>query len=136
MTSTIASTALNPTPAIPVVYTERTAMQDIDPKQLAKELLEPEQYKCFTQLVGKESAWRSVNNPTSSAAGVGQLLAGTYRKQGLTNYRCISVYWTKIRIRWPMRSVATLETPKAKDRLRLVLRGNDEYRRKHRHRRL
>jgi len=78
MTSTIASTALNPTPAIPVVYTERTAMQNIDPKQLAQELLTTEQYKCFTQLVGRESAWRSVNNPTSSAAGVGQLLAGTY----------------------------------------------------------
>ena len=83
MTSTIASTALNPTPAIPVVYTERTAMQNIDLKQLAQELLEPEQYKCFTQLVGKESAWRSVNNPTSSAAGVGQLLKGTYRNLGM-----------------------------------------------------
>jgi hypothetical protein len=66
-----------------VVYTERTAIQNIDPKQLAKELLEPQQYKCFTQLVGRESAWRSVNNPTSSAAGVGQLLAGTYRNLGM-----------------------------------------------------
>ena len=83
MTSTIASTALNPTPAIPGVYTERTAIQDIDPKQLAQELLELGQYKCFAQLIGKESAWRSVNNPHSSAKGVGQLLAGTYKNLGM-----------------------------------------------------
>ena len=83
MISTIASTALNPTPAIPVVYTERTAIQNIDPQQLAKELLETQQYKCFAQLIGKESAWRSVNNPHSSAKGVGQLLAGTYRNLGM-----------------------------------------------------
>jgi hypothetical protein len=83
VTSTIFSTALNPTPAIPVVYKERTAMQNIDPKQLARELLTTDQFKCFTQLVGKESAWRSVNNPTSTAAGVGQLLAGTYKNLGM-----------------------------------------------------
>ena len=52
MISTIASTALNPTPAIPVVYTERTAIQNIDPNQLAQDLLEPGQYICFAQLIG------------------------------------------------------------------------------------
>lgn len=83
MTATILQLALNPTPAIPVVYEKRTAMQNIDPKQLAQELLAPKQFQCFTQLVGKESAWRSVNNPTSSAAGVGQLLAGTYKNLGM-----------------------------------------------------
>lgn len=89
MTSTIASTILNPTPAIPVVYTERTAIQNIDPKQLAQELLVPQQYQCFTKLIGKESAWQSVNNPTSSAAGIGQLLAGTYKNLGMrhSNHR-------------------------------------------------
>jgi SLT domain-containing protein len=58
-------------------------MQHIDPKKLARELLEPQQYKCFAQLIGKESAWRSVNNPESSAKGVGQLLAGTYKNLGM-----------------------------------------------------
>ena len=57
-------------------------MQHIDPKMLARELLEPQQYKCFAQLIGKESAWQSVNNPESSAKGVGQLLAGTYKNLG------------------------------------------------------
>ena len=84
MSSSIAAAALTPAPAaIPVVYEQRTPMQHIDPKKLAKELLEPQQYKCFAQLIGKESAWRSVNNPTSSAKGVGQLLASTYKNLGM-----------------------------------------------------
>jgi hypothetical protein len=84
MTSTLAAAALAPSPAIPEVVSEqRTPMQHIDPKLLAKELLETRQYKCFTRLIGKESAWRSVNNPTSSAKGVGQLLAGTYKNLGM-----------------------------------------------------
>lgn len=68
---------------MPIVYEQRTAMQHIDPKELARELLEPQQYKCFAQLIGKESAWQSVNNPESSAKGVGQLLAGTYKNLGM-----------------------------------------------------
>ena len=68
---------------MPVQLEQRTPMQHIDPKLLAKELLEPRQYICFTRLIGKESAWRSVNNPTSSAKGVGQLLAGTYKNLGM-----------------------------------------------------
>ena len=84
MTSTIAAAALTPAPATsPVVFEQRTAMQHIDPKKLAQELLQPQQYKCFAQLIGKESAWQSVNNPQSSAKGVGQLLAGTYRNLGM-----------------------------------------------------
>ena len=47
----------------------------------------------------------------------------TPREPGVTNYRCSSVYWTQIRIRWAMRGMETLETPKTKDRLRLVLGG-------------
>jgi hypothetical protein len=84
MTSSLAAAALTPAPATPpVIYEQRTPMQHIDPKQLARELLEPRQYTCFTRLIGKESAWRSVNNPTSSAKGVGQLLAGTYKNLGM-----------------------------------------------------
>jgi len=83
VTSTIAAGIFTPTPANPVVYEPRTAMQHINPKELARELLEPQQYKCFAQLIGKESAWQSVNNPESSAKGVGQLLAGTYKNLGM-----------------------------------------------------
>jgi hypothetical protein len=84
VTSAIAATALTPAPATPpIVYEQRTPMQDIDPKLLAKELLEPRQYACFTRIISKESAWRSVNNPESSAKGVGQLLAGTYKNLGM-----------------------------------------------------
>jgi hypothetical protein len=83
MISTIAAGIFPNTPANPVVLEQRTAMQNIDPKQLAQELLQPQQYKCFAQLIGKESAWQSVNNPQSSAKGVGQLLAGTYRNLGM-----------------------------------------------------
>ena len=68
---------------MPVQLEQRTPMQHIDPKELARELLQPQQYKCFAQLIGKESAWRSVNNPTSSAKGVGQLLASTYKNLGM-----------------------------------------------------
>jgi hypothetical protein len=84
VTSTIAAAALTPAPATPpVIFEQRTPMQHIDPKLLAQELLEPQQYKCFAQLIGKESAWQSVNNPESSAKGVGQLLAGTYKNLGM-----------------------------------------------------
>jgi hypothetical protein len=83
MISTIAAGVLTPTPATPVVLEQRIAMRDINPKTLAQELLEPQQYKCFAQIIGKESAWQSVNNPHSSAKGVGQLLAGTYRNLGM-----------------------------------------------------
>lgn len=84
MTSTIAAAALTPAPAkSPVIIEQRTPMQHLDPKLLAQELLQPQQYKCFAQLIGKESAWQSVNNPQSSAKGVGQLLAGTYKNLGM-----------------------------------------------------
>jgi hypothetical protein len=89
VSSTIAAAALTPTPPLAapavtkVVLEPRTPMQHIDPKKLAKELLHPQQYKCLAPLIGKESAWRSVNNPTSSAKGVGQLLASTYKNLGM-----------------------------------------------------
>ena len=84
MISSITAAVLTPAPAaIPVKLEPRTPMQNIDPKELAKELLQPQQYKCLAPLIGKESAWRSVNNPTSSAKGVGQLLASTYKNLGM-----------------------------------------------------
>jgi membrane-bound lytic murein transglycosylase MltF len=55
-----------------------------DAKDVARELLTEHQFKCFTQLMGKESHWNpKAKNPTSTAAGVGQLLKSTYRNLGM-----------------------------------------------------
>ena len=77
--------AINPTPAIPqlVIYKERPILMQVDHKELARELLTKKDFKCFTALMGKESAWKNKKNPTSSASGVGQLLDSTYRNLGL-----------------------------------------------------
>jgi hypothetical protein len=74
--------ALHAEPAIPVLKQQN--LMQADAKAVARELLTPKQYKCFTQLIGKESAWNEkAKNPTSSASGVGQLLSGTYRNLGM-----------------------------------------------------
>lgn len=80
--SAAALDALHAEPAVPM-YKQQNLMQ-ADAKAVARELLTPQQYKCFTQLIGKESAWNAkAKNPTSSASGVGQLLKGTYRNLGM-----------------------------------------------------
>ena len=78
--------AINPTPAIPelVIYKERPILMQVDPKELARELLTKKDFKCFNSLMSKESAWKNKKNPTSSAEGVGQLLDSTYRNLGMT----------------------------------------------------
>lgn len=72
-------------PAIPemVVYKERPPLMQVNAKQVARELLTVKDFKCFTQLMGKESAWKDKKNPTSSAEGVGQLLDSTYKNLGM-----------------------------------------------------
>lgn len=78
----VALDALHAEPAIPVQ--QRQNLMRADAKAVARELLTPQQFRCFTQLIGKESAWNpKAKNPTSSAAGVGQLLKGTYRNLGM-----------------------------------------------------
>ena len=76
-----------PEPAIPispvVVYKERPAIKQVNPKKLAKELLTQKDFRCFTKLMGKESAWQDKKNPHSSASGVGQLLDGSYANLGM-----------------------------------------------------
>jgi len=75
-----------PQTAVPVTVTKSETMllEQIDPKQLAKELLTKKQFRCFTRLIGKESAWNpSAANPTSSARGIGQLLKSTYNNLGM-----------------------------------------------------
>lgn len=72
-------------PAIPemIVYKERPPLMQVDAKAVARELLTAKDFKCFTQLMGKESAWKDKKNPKSSASGVGQLLDSTYKNLGL-----------------------------------------------------
>lgn len=75
-------TAQPATPAI-VIYKDRTPLMQVNPKEVARELLTTKQFKCFDALMSKESAWQDKDNPTSSASGVGQLLDGTYRNLGM-----------------------------------------------------
>jgi hypothetical protein len=83
ITSTVMSIVLAPTPAIPAA-SKTTLLAQIDGKELARELLTTKQYRCFSSLIGKESAWKNTaRNSKSSAQGVGQLLDGTYRNLGM-----------------------------------------------------
>lgn len=81
ITSTIMSVVLAPVPAIPAQ--KQMLLEQIDGKELARELLNKHQYKCFSSLIGKESAWKNARNPRSTAKGVGQLLDSTYRNLGM-----------------------------------------------------
>jgi hypothetical protein len=67
-----------------IQYKDRPLLMQVDPKEVARELLNPKQYSCLTKLVGKESAWKSeAQNPVSTASGIGQLLDGTYKNLGM-----------------------------------------------------
>ena len=56
----------------------------VSAKEVAKELLNKEQYLCLTKLIGKESAWNpKAQNPTSTASGIGQMLDSTYSSLGM-----------------------------------------------------
>ena len=83
-TSLAVQAILAPT-AVPqlVIYKDRPHLMQVNPKEVARELLTTKQFKCFSALMGKESAWQDKKNPTSSASGVGQLLDGTYRNLGM-----------------------------------------------------
>ncbi len=86
MTSMFVNAAFAPQPAIPatVIYKERPLLEQVRPKQIARELLTKKDFRCLTKLLGKESAWNpKAKNPTSSAKGVGQLLDSTYRNLGM-----------------------------------------------------
>jgi len=74
----------SPTPAVPVVYKDRPPLMQVSAKQVAKELLNKEQYSCFTKLIGKESAWNpKAQNPISTASGIGQMLDSTVSSLGM-----------------------------------------------------
>jgi SLT domain-containing protein len=47
------------------------------------ELLDAKDFKCWDQLMAKESNWNDSKNPVSSAEGIGQLLDGTMDNLGM-----------------------------------------------------
>lgn len=77
--------AISAPSAVPelVVYKSRPHLMQVNHKEVARELLTTKNFKCFSALMGKESAWKDKKNPDSSASGVGQLLNGTYRNLGM-----------------------------------------------------
>lgn len=85
MATSLAAQAINPLVAVPsiVKYEKRPPLMQVDPKEFARELLAPADFKCFNMLMSKESAWQDKKNPTSSAEGVGQLLDSTVENLGL-----------------------------------------------------
>ena len=83
--TSLAVQAILAPPAVPemVIYKDRPPLMQVNPKEVARELLTAKQFKCFNALMSKESAWQDKKNPTSTASGVGQLLDGTYRNLGM-----------------------------------------------------
>jgi len=67
-----------------VIYKDRPPLLSVNAKEVAKDLLNKEQFLCLTKLIGKESAWNpKAENPTSTASGVGQLLDSTASSLGM-----------------------------------------------------
>jgi len=67
----------------PLVAQPKTLISQVDARELAKELLNDKDFKCWDQLMTKESHWNDTKNPVSSAEGVGQLLDGTMDNLGM-----------------------------------------------------
>ena len=79
------SGVVSATQAVPelIIYKERPPLMQVSAKAVAKELLTPKDFKCFSALMTKESHWKDHKNPSSSASGIGQLLNGTYKNLGM-----------------------------------------------------
>ena len=72
--------------AIPeqIIYKDRPPLMSVNAKEVARDLLNPEQFLCLTKLIGKESAWNpKAQNPKSTASGLGQLLDSTASSLGM-----------------------------------------------------
>lgn len=67
----------------PLVAQPKTLISQVDARDLAKELLNDKDFKCWDQLMTKESHWADRKNPISSAEGIGQLLDGTMDNLGM-----------------------------------------------------
>jgi hypothetical protein len=84
LASLLTNAVFAPQVAVPVEVKKLTALEKVSAKEFSKALLTKKQYRCFTRLVGKESAWNfKAANPTSTAKGIGQLLDSTYRNLGM-----------------------------------------------------
>jgi len=84
MTSLLVS-GVAPQAAIPIERSNESKLliEQVDARELAKELLNKEDFKCWDQLMLKESNWNDHKNPISSAEGIGQLLDGTMENLGM-----------------------------------------------------
>ena len=80
MTSLVLS-AMNPQVANPIE--KKLLIDQVDARELAVELLDAKDFKCWDQLMTKESHWADRKNPISSAEGIGQLLDGTMENLGM-----------------------------------------------------
>jgi len=80
MTSLVLS-AMNPQVANPIE--KKLLIDQVDARELAMELLDAKDFKCWDQLMTKESHWADRKNPVSSAEGIGQLLDGTMENLGM-----------------------------------------------------
>ncbi|MFM2189583.1 MAG: hypothetical protein RLZZ452_1539 [Pseudomonadota bacterium] len=84
LTSMVTNAAFAPQMAVPVEIKQLSPLEKVSAKEFSKALLTDKQYRCFTKLIGKESAWNhKAQNPTSTARGIGQLLEATYTNLGM-----------------------------------------------------
>lgn len=75
--------AIAPDPVIPLTAQPKMLIKQVDARELARELLNDKDFKCWDQLMTKESHWNDHKNPVSSAEGIGQLLDGTMENLGM-----------------------------------------------------
>jgi len=75
--------AVSPDRVSPLTPAPTTLISEVDARELAKELLNDKDFKCWDQLMRKESNWNDHKNPVSSAEGIGQLLDGTMENLGM-----------------------------------------------------
>ena len=68
----------------PLVITKQVAMTNAGAYEVAAELMDKKSFHCLKAVITTESHNNAyAKNPKSSARGVGQLLASTYRNLGL-----------------------------------------------------
>jgi hypothetical protein len=75
--------AVAPDRVSPLSTQPKMLINQVDARDLAKELLNSKDFKCWDQLMTKESHWNDSKNPISSAEGIGQLLDGTMENLGM-----------------------------------------------------
>jgi len=72
------------TPVVQLVPDALLNFEVNDARYLAYQILTKQQFDCLDYVVTNESHWNNeAKNPTSSAKGIGQLLASTYKNIGL-----------------------------------------------------